>query len=180
MLAVSGHGVELAEPAARVVHADVVVAVPVRPVGDQLVMAHEPDHQLAARGHARVDVGRLDVGRLAFAVQVEADVGIGLRGGVHLAGAHGEVVGLRLRVVELRGGLGAEPGRERSEDERGQGRHGAESRGSVVLHGHLVSFPSTSFKACSTISFGAHWWPPSNSKIVIREPKAFFSLAALS
>ena len=68
VLGVGGHGVELAEPTAGVGDADMVVTVAVDLVGDDRVMAHQPDHQLAARGDARVDVGRLHVGRLALAL----------------------------------------------------------------------------------------------------------------
>jgi len=93
-----------------------VVAVAVDLVGDDGVMAHQPDHELSARGDARVDVGRLHVGRLALAVEMEFDLRIRLRGRVDLAGAGAQVVGLRLRVIELhRGGVG-----EGSDEAKGQ------------------------------------------------------------
>ena len=123
VLRVGGDGVELAEPAASVVHADVVVAVAVDLVGDDGVMAHQPDHELPARGDARVDVGRLHVGRLALAVEVELDLRIRLRGRVDLAGARAEVIGLRLRVVELRGGrVGVD--REQGDGQESEDTHG--------------------------------------------------------
>ena len=124
VLGVGGHGVELAEPTAGVGDADMVVAVAVHLFGDDRVMAHQPDHQLAARGDARVDIGRLRVGGLALALQSELDVGIRLRGRVDLAGAHREVVSLGLRVVELHRGS-VDKGGDEAEGQIGEdGTHG--------------------------------------------------------
>ena len=101
-----------------------VVAVAVDLLGDDGVVAHQPDNELAARGDARVDVGRLHIGGLTLALQPELDVGIGFRGRVDLAGAHREVVSLGLRVVELHRGS-VDKGSDEAEGQAGKdGTHG--------------------------------------------------------
>jgi hypothetical protein len=57
---------------------------------------------------------------------VELDLRIGLRGRVDLAGASAQVVGLGLRVVELRGGrVGVD--REQGDGQEGEDAHGVAS-----------------------------------------------------
>ena len=86
--------VELAEPAVGVVDLDGVVAVAGDAFEESLVVAHQPDHELACGRNAGVDAGVLEVLRLGIAAEDEADLRVLFGLAVDLAGAGREVVAL--------------------------------------------------------------------------------------
>ena len=101
-------GVEFSEPAAGVVDLDAMQSVTGSAIEERLVVAHEPDDELAAWGDSGVDAGVLDV--VGFTVFAEDKIDLGV-----FFGAWVDLAGPSLELVELGLALGDEIGRDAKE-----------------------------------------------------------------